>query len=213
MLPVPMRNSAHMQKAGCSCGRHPQSYHSRIPRCLSRQPLPLKQTGYPFFFLTHARGFRFRVMIISLEMQKAMHEQTIRQDAAINRLHLRLAKHFIHADDHFSQKCLPLFLLTRGRKEIRRRKSQHVRCFVLPPIPGIQRSHPLVSNECDAELIIFGPENFPYDLQALPQRFVIQREQLLLVFDEDFHSQPLSWEHLLVLGSESGDDECQPERA
>lgn len=176
MLPFPMRNSVHMQMAGYSCARHPQSCHSRIPRCLSRQPLPLKQTGHPFFFLTHARGFRLCVMIISLEMQKAMHEQTIRQDAVINRLHLRLAKHFIHANDHFSQKCLPLFLLTRGRKETRRRKSQHIRCFVFSPISRIQRSHPLVSNECDAEPVIFGPENSPYDLQALPQRFVIQRE-------------------------------------
>ena len=131
-------------------------------------------------------------MIIPLEVQKAMHEHTVRQDSAINRLGLRLAEHLIRADNYFSQERLPLFLPAHRRKEISRRKSQHVRCFIFPPISRIQLSHFLVSNECDAEPVIFGPESFPYDLQALPQRFVIQREQLLLVSDEDFHSQLLS---------------------
>lgn len=121
-----------------------------------------------------------------------MHEHMIRQDAAINRLGLRLAEHLIHADDYFSQERLTLFLPARRRKEISRRKSQHVRCFVFPPISGIQLPHFLVSNECDAEPVIFGPESLPNDVQTSPQRFAIQREQLLLIFDEDFHSQLLS---------------------
>ncbi len=142
-----------------------------------------------------------------------MHEQPLRQDSIINRLGLRLAEHLIHADDQFSPKSLPLPLLVHRRKRIRRRKSQHIRCFVFLPISGIQRAHLLVSNEYDAEPVIFGPESFPYDVQMLPQRFVIQREQLLIVFDEDFHSQLLSSERLLVPDNESGGDECQPKRA
>ncbi len=31
-----------------------------------------------------------------------MYEQTLRQDSVIHCLGLRLAKHLIHADDHFS---------------------------------------------------------------------------------------------------------------
>ena len=152
-------------------------------------------------------------MIISLEMQQAMDKQTIRQDSAIDRLLLRLAKHLIDGDDHLTPKCLSLFLLSRPCERIRRRKSQNIRCFVFTSIPGIQRSHLLVSNECDAEPVIFGSESLPYDLQAPPQRLVIQNEQLLLVFDENFHSQRLSWGRPLVLDNESGGGGCQPEHA
>ena len=69
---------------------------------MSIEPFSIKQKGYSFFFLTHARRFRLRVMVIPLEVQKAMDEQTIRQDSVIHRLGLRLAKHLIHADDYFS---------------------------------------------------------------------------------------------------------------
>ncbi len=76
-------------------------------------------------------------MIIPLEVQKAMHEQTFCQDSEINRLGLRLAKHLIHADHYFSQKCLSLFWFTHNRKEVSWRKCQHICCFVLLPISRI----------------------------------------------------------------------------
>ncbi len=93
-------------------------------------------------------------MIISLEMQKAMHKQTVCQHSVIKCLIIRLSNHLIHADDQFAQECFPILLLTRGREKFRWRKSQYISRFLFPAISEIQRSHFIVSKEYDTQPVI-----------------------------------------------------------
>ena len=191
-----------------------ERFRSARPRPAREQPALVEEPGHLFFLFSHPGGFRFRVMIIPLEVQKAVDEEAVRQDSAIDRLRPRLAKHIVGGDDHLAQKRPPpSFPFRRGRRRVRRREGKHVRRFVLSAVAVVQRPHRPVPREREAQPVILASNSFPDDPQAPQQRLAVQRQQPLRVFDEDLHSRPLSWERLPAPDSGSGGGECRPERA